>query len=122
MLTVVVKQTVQLTWTADEKADKKRQSETLNGFSVQLKGKQATPAPEQIWKFTSDGYIVSQSKEQYTLTSLATIAVNKDAGFVAVGFRMKADDPYVAFLAICPKCQADSPFINRQRYGKTSTS
>lgn len=89
--------------------------ETLEGFGVQLQNKSSNRSNNQIWIFTTDGYIVSKARENYALTSLATIIPEDDETFVANGIRMNHEDPFISFVAICPKCESDSPFIYRQR-------
>ena len=46
---------------------------------------------------------------------MATIIPGEDETFVADGTRMNPDEPFISFVAVCPKCPANSPFIHRQR-------
>jgi hypothetical protein len=90
-------------------------TQNLDGYGVQLKNKTTDPSNNQIWLFTTDGYIVSKAYPDFALTSVATIIPGDDETFVANGIRMNEDDPLISFVAICPKCPANSPFIHRQR-------
>jgi hypothetical protein len=90
-------------------------TQNLNGYGVQLRAKTTEPSNNQIWLFTTDGYIVSKGYPNFALTSVATIIPGEDETFIADGIRMNEDDPFVSFVAICPKCKANSPFIHRQR-------
>lgn len=112
VLTVVPEQSVSLSWSPG----KSQSTKILEGFSVQLRGKAAQQSPDQIWNFTTDGFIVSERYPDYPLTSTATILPSDDDNFVAMGTRMNDDDLFVSFAAVCPKCETNSPFIHRQRY------
>jgi len=90
-------------------------AQNLDGYGVQLRNKTKDPSNNQIWLFTTDGYIVSEAYKDYALTSIATIIPGEDENFIANGIRMNEDDPFISFVAICPKCPANSPFIYRQR-------
>ena len=114
VLTVVPEQNIQITWTPG-KLEKRRKAEILDGYGVQLRNKAAQSSDNQKWEFTNDGYIVSKAYKEFALTSVATIIPGDDETFVADGTRMNDDDPFVSFVAICPKRPADSPLIHRQR-------
>ena len=90
-------------------------AQSIDGYGVQLRSKTAELSHNQIWIFTTDGYIVSKAYQGFALTSVATIIPGEDENFVASGTRMNEDDPFVSFVAVCPKCSANSPFIHRQR-------
>jgi hypothetical protein len=90
-------------------------TQNLDGYGVQLRNKTTDPSDNQIWLFTKDGYIVSKYNRAYALTSLATIIPGDDEQFISDGIRMNEDDPFISFVGICPKCEANSPFIHRQR-------
>ncbi len=90
-------------------------TKSLDGYGVQLRGKTNEPSDNQIWLFTTDGYIVCKAYPDYALTSVATIIPGDGENFVAEGIRMNEDDPFISFAGICPKCTANSPFIHRQR-------
>lgn len=90
-------------------------SQSLDGYSVQLRNKISEKSDNQIWIFTTTGFIVSKPYRDFALTSVATIIPGDDEDFIAEGTRMNEDDPFVSFVAICPQCTSKSPFIHRQR-------
>ena len=90
-------------------------AQNLGGQGVQLRSKTTQVSKNQIWIFTTEGYIVSAANPEFALTSVATIIPGDDENFVADGMRMNEDDPFLSFVAICPKCSPNSPFIHRQR-------
>lgn len=114
-MTVIPEQTVQLTWTPGKLGEKDRRAQQLDGFSVQLRAKQNELSDNQIWIFTTDGFIVSKAFQEHALTSLATIIPEEGGKITATGIRMSDDNPTNFFLAICPQCSIKSPFIHRQR-------
>jgi hypothetical protein len=89
--------------------------QSLEGLGVQLRNKTEHRSDNQIWTFTTTGYIVSEAYKTFALTSLATIIPEDSENFVADGIRMNEDDPFISFVAICPQCLPNSPFIHRQR-------
>ncbi|CAF1169688.1 unnamed protein product [Adineta ricciae] len=122
VLTTIPEENVQMTWTASKLSKAQNRSQELNGFRVQLRSRATEPSEKQIWDFTADGYIVSRAYPNYALTSFATIIPGEDETFVAGGKRMNENDAFVSFVALCPKCSADSPFMHRQRWGIRQTS
>lgn len=112
MLTVDFDQNIRM----NKKSNKySSEEEVVDGFGVQLRNKTNNRSANQIWKFTIDGFIVSEAREDHALTSLATIIPGDDETFVANGIRMNENNPLISFVAICPKCKSDSMFIYRQR-------
>ncbi|CAF2617983.1 unnamed protein product [Rotaria sp. Silwood2] len=117
VLTVISEQNVRLTWTPSKLlASQGMAQKTLDGHSVQLRSKKDS-SPNQIWDFTTDGYIVSKVDANLALTSAAIIESDEDGSFTAKGRQLNAEDPFVLYLAVCSKCSANSPFINQQRWG-----
>ncbi len=116
-LTVIPEQHIQIRWIPGKLLEKSRTTQDLSGYGVQLRDKTKEPSDNQKWIFTTDGYIVSASKDHqnFALTSMATIIPGEDETFVANGTRMNPDEPFISFVAVCPKCPANSPFIHRQR-------
>jgi hypothetical protein len=117
VLTVISTQNIRITWTPGKLLERDRSAQHLDGCGVQLREKIKEAADIQKWKFTTDGYIVSESKDyvNFALTSVATIIPGEDETFVANGIRINEDEPFVSFVAVCPKCPANSPLIHRQR-------
>lgn len=115
VLTVIFDQHVRLTRKWSKSAERRNAEETLDGFGVQVRNKNSNRSDNQIWIFTTDGYIVSKARPDHALTSAATIIPGDDETFVATGIRVNEEDPFVSFAAICPKCESDSPFVYRQR-------
>ncbi|CAF5120561.1 unnamed protein product, partial [Rotaria sp. Silwood1] len=92
---------------------------SLDGYGVQLRSKKDS-SPNQIWDFTTDGYIVSKVDPNLALTSVASIESDEDGSFIAKGMQVNADDPFILYLAVCSKCSkcsANLPFISQQRWG-----
>ncbi|CAF3985284.1 unnamed protein product [Adineta steineri] len=116
VLTVIPEQDIQITW-KPSKLSKQRNEQNLNGYGVQLRDKATELSHNQIWIFTTDGYIISKAYPDFALTSAANIIPGEDENFIANGIKMKEDNPFISFVALCPKCPANSPFIHRQRWG-----
>ncbi|CAF0848442.1 unnamed protein product [Rotaria sp. Silwood1] len=120
VLTVISEQNIRLTWTSVKSlASQSAGQKSLDGYGVQLRSKKDS-SPNQIWDFTTDGYIVSKVDPNLALTSVASIESDEDGSFIAKGMQVNADDPFILYLAVCSKCSkcsANLPFISQQRWG-----
>ena len=121
MLTVIAEQKVRITWTPGKFLGKNLTTQNLDGYGVVLSTRVETSSTTdeasrcQKWIFSSDGYIVSAAYQDQVLTCAANMIPTEDGDFIATGLKIRENDPFISFIAVCPKCPLQSPFIHRQR-------